>query len=114
MLHILPSSPDAADLPPPSAMLPYTQHPYMSPRCDKTHDPNPNPNSLNTYWPYFPTLISTLAVIRWQVVKQVGLGSEADTYRTCRYIMNAAGSYKRINSVCDSHRRQSPEGIEVQ
>ena len=48
MLHTLPSShsPDAAPLPPPSATLPYTQHPFRSPSYRKT--PNPNPNSLLT------------------------------------------------------------------
>ena len=34
-------SPDADPLPAPSVTLPYTQHPLMSPGCDKA--PNPNP-----------------------------------------------------------------------
>ena len=36
-------NPDAAPLPPPPAMLPYAQHPLMSPSYIKPN-PNPNPN----------------------------------------------------------------------
>ena len=50
VLHSLPSSHsrDAHPLPPPSATLPYTQHPLMSPGCDKTPSPVPN---LSQPWP---------------------------------------------------------------
>ena len=65
MLRTLPSSqiPDAAPLPPPSAMLPNTQHPLMSPGYDKT--PNPTIQGLNPENPALggKLLILTLTLI---------------------------------------------------
>ena len=73
MLHSLlfNHSPDGTPLPPPSAALPYTQHPLYVPWFRKTPNPDPNPasNSSHSYCQTRRLLLTLLLILALTLTK---------------------------------------------